>query len=107
MSSWKNLERKVAKFFNSERTPLSGGNSKITRSDSLHPNLFLEVKQRKKLAIWSLWRDTKKLADKEDKMPALIHHEKGKKGFLISVHSNDFSEFLHILADMYQEENNE
>ena len=29
--AWKRREREVASFFNGSRTPLSGGNSKITR----------------------------------------------------------------------------
>jgi hypothetical protein len=46
--TWKAVERRVARFFGSERTPMSGGNSKHTRSDSLHPRLYIEVKSRKK-----------------------------------------------------------
>ena len=38
--TWKQRESDVAAFFNGERTPLSGGNSKITRSDVIHEDLF-------------------------------------------------------------------
>lgn len=42
---WKTYERKVAKFFNTNRTPLSGINSRHdTHSDTLHPKLYIEVK---------------------------------------------------------------
>ncbi len=38
-------ERRVAKFFGTNRTPLSGINSRHdTHSDTLHPSLYIEVK---------------------------------------------------------------
>ncbi len=40
----KTQERRVARYFGVERTPLSGGASRHTRSDTLHPDLFIEVK---------------------------------------------------------------
>ena len=78
-----------AKFFGSERTPLSGGNSKITRSDSLHPDLFIETKYRVKHSAVTLWRDTKEKADKENKLPVVCLVERGKPGFFIVCHSSD------------------
>ena len=39
--TWKARERQVARFFNTNRTPLSGGSSRHTRSDSLHKDLFV------------------------------------------------------------------
>lgn len=86
---WKNIERKVAVFFGSERTPLSGGNSKITRSDSIHDKLFIETKYRKEHAVINLWRNTKELAKKENKTPVVCLAEKGKPGFFVMVHSDD------------------
>ena len=44
MTAWKNFELWIAKLFGSERNPLSGGNGKHSRSDSLHPHLFLSCK---------------------------------------------------------------
>jgi hypothetical protein len=41
---WKSFERYVATIFNTERTALSGGNGKVTRSDSHHPLLFISCK---------------------------------------------------------------
>ena len=41
---WKAFERRVARAFGCERTPLSGGNSKHTRADVLHPTLYIECK---------------------------------------------------------------
>lgn len=101
--SWKTLERRVAKSFNTERTPLSGGNSKMTRSDTLSKNFFIEIKQRKKFALWTLWSETKKLAEKENKFPLLGMHEKGKKGFLIVVHSDMIDEFIKKYTEMKNE----
>ena len=40
--AWKKRERDVANYFNGQRTPLSGGNGKITRADVIHDNLFIE-----------------------------------------------------------------
>lgn len=41
---WKAFERRVARAFGCERTPLSGGSSRHTRSDTLHPTLYIECK---------------------------------------------------------------
>jgi hypothetical protein len=41
---WKRFERYVAGMFSSLRNSLSGGNSKLTRSDSTHPKLFISCK---------------------------------------------------------------
>lgn len=87
--AWKQFERRVAGFFHTERNALSGGNSKLTRSDTLHPDLFIECKQRKRFAAIRLWDDTKRLADKESKTPVVCLSEKGRPGFWILVHSED------------------
>lgn len=87
--AWKAFERRVALFFGTVRNALSGGNSKITRSDSLHKELFIECKQRKKHAVISLWDKTKILAEKENKIPVVCLSEKNRSGFWILVHSGD------------------
>ncbi|MBK1877981.1 hypothetical protein [Pelagicoccus mobilis] len=89
--AWKALERRVATFFNTERNALSGGNSKVTRSDTLHPDLFIECKQRQKHSAVTLWDETKQLADKEEKTAVVCLAEKNRKGFWILVHSDDLS----------------
>ena len=38
--AWKKRERDVASYFKGVRTPLSGGNGKVTRADVIHENLF-------------------------------------------------------------------
>lgn len=89
--AWKQFERRVAAFFKTERNALSGGNSKLTRSDTLHPDLFIECKQRKKFAAVTLWDDTKRLANKENKTPVVCLSEKGRPGFWLLIHSDDFT----------------
>lgn len=86
---WKSIERRVASYFGTARTPLSGGLSKITRSDTLHPDLYIEVKARTKHSAVTLWRDTAAKAEKENKVPVVVLVERGKKGFWILVHSKD------------------
>lgn len=44
----KQQERRVSRFFGVERTPLSGGASRHTRSDTLHPDLYIEIKSASK-----------------------------------------------------------
>lgn len=90
-STWKNIERKIAAFFGTRRTPLSGGNSGHTRSDTLHDMLFVEAKYRKTHSAVALWRDTAELAKKENKIPVVCLSEKGKKGFWVVCHSSDLT----------------
>ena len=64
--TWRAFERRVARFFGTERNALSGGNLKLTRSVSLQPKLFIECKQRKRFAAVRLWDDTKRQANREN-----------------------------------------
>lgn len=86
--TWKKVEQRIAAWFGSRRTPLSGGNSGHTRSDSLHHRLFVEAKHRVTHTAVTLWRQTAKLAAKERKVPVVCLHEKGKEGFWILVHTD-------------------
>ena len=47
--AWKQRERQVAAYFGGQRTPLSGGNGKITRADVIHDKLFIECKLRRSI----------------------------------------------------------
>lgn len=86
---WKQRERGVARFFGARgRTPLSGGNSGHTRSDTLHERLFIEHKHRVRHAIINLWDRIKPLAMKEGKAPVVTLSVKGRPGFWIMVHSS-------------------
>ncbi len=93
---WKAFERTVAKFFDSTRSPLSGGNGKQTRSDSLHPDIFIECKYSAKSALVSLFQETVPKALLEEKIPVLCTKKKGMDGFLITVHSKDFQSLCRV-----------
>ena len=87
--AWKNRERLVARFFGGVRNALSGINSKVTHSDVVHDNLFIECKLRAKHTAISLWDDTAKLAKEEGKTPVIALCEKNRPGFWVMVHSSD------------------
>jgi len=87
--TWKRYEQEAAAYFGTTRTPLSGGNSKHTQSDTLHDVVFVEVKGRKKHAAVTLWDDTKTKATKEGKIPVVVLVEQGRPGFWVMVHSSD------------------
>ena len=97
--AWKKRERDVAQYFNGTRTPLSGGNGKVTRADVIHDDLFIECKLRAKHSAVKLWDDTKILADKEKKTPVIALCEKNRPGFWIMVHSDDFEIVSKELGD--------
>ena len=71
--SWKAYERKVARFFGSERTPLSGGNSRHTRSDSLHERLYIECKSNMQIKILSDWGDLRRRAKATESIPVVFY----------------------------------
>lgn len=102
-STWKQRERKAAKLLFSERTPLSGGNSKITRSDSLSSHFYMENKLRAKDATRTLYEDTKAKALKEGKIPVLTLQQKHKSGTLIVIHSDDLEAFVFIMRKLKKE----
>jgi hypothetical protein len=81
-STWKLGEQTLAKFFGTTRTPLSGGNSKVTRSDSLSERLFLEMKKgaytpKRFSSIVELYLKTEALALAEGKIPIVVIREAG------------------------------
>jgi len=87
--TWKALERKVAKLLGGTRNPLSGGASRHTRGDVIHPTLYVECKLRQKLSIWAWFEDTRQKAEKEHKKPILVIKEKSKKGELVVLDITD------------------
>jgi len=90
--TWKQRERLVAAFFGAKgRTPLSGGNSGHTRSDTLHEQLFIEHKHSVRHAITNLWDKTKKMALKEHKVPVVTLSVNGRPGFWVMCHSSDLT----------------
>lgn len=84
--AWKDLERRIAKRFGTHRTPLSGSSSRHTASDTLHENLYIEVKYsgrldskgEKQIIIKKEWLDEAVTnAKSEDKIPMLAFAFKG------------------------------
>ncbi len=92
-STWKAFERRVASFFRSVRTPLSGGNSKVTRSDTFHADLFVECKLRQKHAHHTLFAEVRALADKEGKIPVVVTQQKFGKTPLVILDMEDLPAF--------------
>jgi len=94
MKTWKRLEQKVARMRGTERTPLSGRNSKQTRSDTLDDTFFIECKLRKDPAVWNLYERIEELAKKENKIPVLVIKKKGRHGELFIVNDKYLKEFI-------------
>jgi len=60
----------------------------------MHPRLFIENKYSKAHAIFTIYRKAKAQAIGEKKIPIVTLDEKGKRGFLICVHCDDWND-LH------------
>lgn len=93
---WKAFEATVAKEFGSERTPLSGENSRHdTHSDSLHPRIYIEAKRDQRLVgktFSDLIDDTWCKALDEDKIPMIAFKIQGTRGYMIVCHSEDLKD---------------
>lgn len=59
-STWKKFELCVAKFFETDRTPLSGMAASLSKADTLHPRFFIECKLRQDFAIIRHYKAAKK-----------------------------------------------
>ncbi len=94
MKNWKRLEKKVARMRGTSRTPLSGGNSKLTRSDTLDETFFIECKYRANSSVWSLYDEIEALARKEGKVPVFVIKKKGHHGELFVVKDKYLKEFI-------------
>lgn len=101
--AWKRFERRVGSFFGTSRNALSGMNSKLTASDTLHPSLFIECKQRQSFAHHTTYLDAKGKAKQEGKIPILVTHEKGAKDFLITCSSKDLLAVAAVLTQTVTE----
>lgn len=92
--AWKAFERRVASFFGTLRNSLSGGNSKLTRSDSLHSELFIECKHSGKgFAHHGIVKDAKTKAIKEEKTAVVCTQGKHEKTFYVTVDKDDLVPF--------------
>lgn len=78
---WKNFERYVAAIFGTQRTALSGGNGKVTRSDSHHPKLFISCKftQSNNKGLRDLLQEERQKALAENKTAVCVIGEAGDR----------------------------
>ena len=112
---WKGFERRIARSLGVERAPLSGGGytagqhntppldpsgkplpnhlRQFTRSDTLHPTLYIEAKCRARHSIFTWWRACIGNAVIEHKTPLLALHEHGHKGALAVM---EWKYFVHL-----------
>ncbi|MCL4343413.1 MAG: hypothetical protein JRN26_05605 [Nitrososphaerota archaeon] len=88
--AWKQLERRIAKAFGTTRTPLSGSNSRMTKSDTLHNKFFIEIKYRKQIPFYKTYNETVAKAKEENKIPMVIFHEAGTKKNIVMIDLDDF-----------------
>ncbi len=99
--AWKAFERRVAKSFGSQRTPLSGKMSGHTSADVLHKglaeNFFIECKMRKKIAVIEIYKKHLKAAKKSGKPLLLFLHQTGDKKDYILLEKEDFLKILKTL----------
>lgn len=88
---WKQFERRVAKLFGTKRNPLSGGNGRHGRSDTLHPRLFLECKNHAATPGFSFFQKVMAEAKKEEKLPVLVQQPKNSKTVLVTCRLQDLA----------------
>lgn len=105
-NTWKQGERRIASEFGTYRTPLSGGNSKHTRSDTLHNKLFIEVKHRKEFPQSKLWEETVELSKKEKKIPLCVFLKKKNQNPMIMCQLSDIEKIAEEKRKSRQEQIN-
>jgi hypothetical protein len=108
--AWKRAERQVGQFFGAHRTPLSGGNGRITRSDTLHPSLFIETKYfstDRFNAVESLYNVTAEMAKREHKTPIVCLKRARKTGFLMVLRECDLLDVAMMVAENQQKDKNQ
>ena len=102
-TTWKSSERQAAALIGSNRTPLSGSNSRHnTNSDSLHDKIYLETKRD--LKYWpakliDLVEDTWAKAKSENKLPVIALKRHTHKGFYLLVHSSQIKEIAKYFKE--------
>lgn len=83
--SWKASETRIARrYFDAERTPLSGEMSGHTSSDTLSETYYVELKSIKDVPRWEEFRDLRQRAKRYDKQPLIVlsHPERGHLGIM-------------------------
>lgn len=102
MSQWKAFERFVSTIFSTTRTALSGGNGKMTRSDSLHPELFISCKytQANNKGLRALVDEEREKAAVEKKTAVCVIGEAGDRAnSLVVLHLRDLHPFCEAIKN--------
>ena len=99
-STWKKRERNIAKYLGTDRTPLSGSNSRHTSSDTLSDIFYVESKLRVSPPGWALFEQTALKASKENKIPLVIYSKKFKQKKQIVC---DYDWLIEIIKRLYIE----
>lgn len=92
--TWKNFERSVARYFGTERMPLSGMSNFLEKQDTLSDNFFIECKLRTKLPIWDFWAKNGDFRLKNDWL--VIHSKSFKKWIKPEKNTNKFKAVLSL-----------
>ena len=102
MAQWKSFERYIARIFNTTRNALSGGNSKMTRSDSIHPDLFISCKYTKanNRTLRKLVDEEREKATAERKIAVVISGEASdRSNSLVTIHLKDLEIFCRLVQE--------
>jgi len=85
MTTWKAVERSIAKIVGGERVPITG-RQRGSAPDVAHEWLGIEIKHRKQLPAWlhDAMAQAVACSDNGDKLPIVVLHEKGRR------HDDDF-----------------
>jgi hypothetical protein len=108
MSQWKQYERFVSSIFSTVRTALSGGNGKVTRSDSHHPALFISCKytQSNNKGLRDLVDEEREKAHAENKIAICVIGEAGDRAnSLVVLHLRDLHPFCEAVKNGSVESN--
>lgn len=99
---WKNFERFIADIFCTTRTPLSGGNGKVTRSDTFHNKLFLSMKYTasNNKGLRDLVDEEREKAHAENKIAVCVIGEAGDRAnSLVVLHLRDLHPFCEAVKN--------
>ena len=99
---WKCFERYISGIFRTTRNALSGGNSKLTRSDSLHPKLFISCKYTRNnhKTLRTLVAEERQKAEKESKTAVCVIGEfDDRANAIVVIHLKDIHTFCEAVRN--------
>jgi len=97
--TWKAVELRIAKLFGTYRTPLSGSFSRHTKSDTLHKNLYMEIKHLKRIPFLTLFKETIKKAKVEKKIPVVVFVERNSRTPIVMCDINNLKKISSFLEE--------